>query len=187
VNWEVFKELTPFLTILGWGIVLYNTDRISLRNESRSAIDGCIKKIEDIIELTYEFIHYENDAAKGGASAHIKRGQRRSRQYEDKVSSLISCIETKNSYLYKRTNKEFIDEFSLIQMRIKFDPKSDDLDEAIETALDITSSLEEKFSKRFSKKWYHFIPFWIRLTFIIGIWCLLYFGMGSYFIGSPFS
>lgn len=32
--------LAPFLTILGWGIVLYNADRIALRNESRSSIDG---------------------------------------------------------------------------------------------------------------------------------------------------
>ncbi|ENM3825729.1 hypothetical protein AB5A11_003495 [Vibrio cholerae] len=70
--------LAPFLTVLGWGIVLYNADRIALRNESRSSIDGCIKKLEELITLTQEFMH------------EVDKTSSKKYQYEGKVAAL--CI-----------------------------------------------------------------------------------------------
>ncbi|NOI32178.1 hypothetical protein [Vibrio coralliilyticus] len=179
---ELVKDLAPLLTILGWGVVLYNTDRISLRNESRAAIDACIKKLEELIELTYEHIH-DKSSEKKENSTDIS--ELKNYRYEGKVASLLSIIDTKNSYLYKRTHKRFIDNDSLVQLRTKLASNSEELDEGIEISLDIIDSLEETFSQRFSRKWYHFVPYWLRITIVIAIWCVIYFGVGSFFIGLP--
>ncbi len=175
---ELLKQyLAPFLTILGWGILLYNTDRIALRNESRSSTDGCIKKLEELIDLTYDFIHADNPSSS------------EKYQYESKVAALTSSLETKNAYLYKRTRKVFMAETKLVELRTKLSPhvSRDDIEEGIEISMDLMESLEETFCKRFSEKWYHFVPFWIRITLIVAIWCFLYFSIGGYFIGSPSS
>ncbi|EHU4932342.1 MULTISPECIES: hypothetical protein [Gammaproteobacteria] len=167
--------LAPFLTILGWGIVLYNADRIALRNESRSSIDGCIKKLEELITLTQEFMH------------EVDKTSSKKYQYEGKVAALTSSLETKKAYLLKRTHKEFIVADTLVSLRTKLNPNesNDVMEEGIEVAMDLMESLEETFCNRFSAKWYQFVPYWIRITLLVAVWCLIYFSIGGYFIGSP--
>jgi len=178
VSFEAIKDyVAPLLTIFGWGIVLYNTDRIALRNESRAAIDGCIKKLEEFIELAYECIHELNE----GSSADSVRYR-----FEGKSSSLLSSVETKNNYLFKRTKSKFIEEAQIAIIRSNAVPNEAKLGEAIEIALDVIDLAEDKFSKKFSRKWYHSVPFWIQITAVISIWCVIYFASGMYFIGKPF-
>ncbi|EMB9232133.1 hypothetical protein U9606_004941 [Vibrio harveyi] len=169
--------IAPFLTILGWGIVLYNTDRIALRNESRAAVDGCIKKLEEFIELAHEYIH---DLSKEDVEDSVKY------RFEGKSSSLLSSVETKSNYLFKRTKWKFIEDSQIVDIRSNAVSDKDKLEEAIEVAMDVIDLAEDKFSRRFSKKWYHCIPFWFRITAIVGIWCVIYFACGMYFIGKPF-
>ncbi|NOH21463.1 hypothetical protein [Vibrio cyclitrophicus] len=173
---DLLKEyLAAFLTILGWGIVLYNTDRIALRSESKSSTDGCISKLDKLVDLTHEFMHED------------KRSTSQKYQYEGKAAAIISNLETKNAYLLRRTSKQFMpsDQLALLRSRLNPNVSKDEMGEGIEIAMDLMESLENTFCSRFSEKWYHYIPYWCRITLVVGLWCLFYFGFGGYFIGNP--
>lgn len=153
-------NLAPSLTVLGWFILLVNTDRIALRNESRSSIDICIKKIDDLMELTTDF-HNEKD-----------KTSELNYRFETSAASILSIIETKHTYLQKRTKFTFITPEQLADLRTLFVPSLDQqlYDKCVEDLLDTVEKLEENFAARFSEKWYgqlKLIPRVVLVLFIV--------------------
>lgn len=174
---QVLEEyLAPLLTIVGWGIILFNADRTALRSESRSAIDSCIEKLEVLIALTSDYLHEKNGAS--GSNVNYS--------YENKVASCVTFIEMKNNYLYKRTGKFFIEKSELIKLRRKLNPSAskEEIEDGLETVQDLIGALEDSFISRFSVKWYMYIPFWGRIYLFITLLLLTYFGLASFFIGA---
>ncbi|GAB1146668.1 hypothetical protein [Shewanella algae] len=152
-------NLAPLLTVFGWYILLVNTDRIALRNESRTSVDFCIKKIDDLMITTSEFHH------------KTKKDKLTKYQFEITASSIISAIETKQSYLRKRTNHTFIPDSKLSLLRTLLVPtlNKTTYEQSIDELMDTVELLEEQYANRFGEKWYKNLKLGSKATISITV------------------
>ncbi|MGC9458921.1 hypothetical protein [Vibrio genomosp. F10] len=168
---ELQNWLAPLLTIVGWGFLLFNADRIATRTEARSLCDKCVDKLEELIKYVNE--------------QHLTTQKNQDDEYnfQEKVNIYLFSVETKTKYLKARTSYTFLEPKKLASLRrLSSDPiKSDDI---IELSRELIESIEVQYSNYFAGGWFKRLKplyFPITITFWITVWVTLVFAIGSLF------
>ncbi|PSW70020.1 hypothetical protein C9J41_20670 [Photobacterium sp. GB-50] len=142
---ENIKFITPLLTVLGWGFVLYNTNRSSKRSETRSQCDKCIDKLEKLISDSNKYVKKKNKEKEVKVEDLNKNDDY---DYQDTIRLHLMSLEQRSKYLKKRTANNFIclDEIAKIR---NLSVNYTNYEEIEEIALDMIENIEETYNECF--------------------------------------
>ncbi|EHR6401697.1 hypothetical protein KUK74_002687 [Vibrio parahaemolyticus] len=168
---ELEKWLAPLLTIVGWGFLLFNADRIATRTEARSLCDKCVDKLEELIKYVNEQL------------LATQAEQDNDYNFQEKVNIYLFSVETKTKYLKERTSYTFLEPKVLATLRsLSLDGSKSE--EIIELSRELIESIEVQYSNYFAGGWFKRLKplyFPLTITFWVLFWVVLVFSIGSLF------
>jgi len=167
--------IIPAMTIIGWMIIIVNTERNSNRSETRSICDNLIKRFEKLMEII--------------STPSKITDQNAIYSFENEVSILLNSIERDTDYLYKKNKMSVVtsDQIANFRSQIKSNPTNYDINEDI---FDCIDNIEKVFFTRFNsnilfriyKKAVNITPFWLRIALFLTLILSIYFKLASMFL-----
>jgi hypothetical protein len=156
VDFQHKDWLIPTMTIVGWLIIIINTERNSNRSETRSICDKLITRFEQLIHLISDDSQNLEDKA--------------IYSFENKVSVLLNSIERDADFLSKRNGMQVITLEQVAKFRQAIKPNTSGLDISDEL-FDSIDKVEKEFFERFGlgifvrayRKLVQLTPFWLKI------------------------